>query len=76
MKRSDFINKVLKSRNNTVFVTPEQVENAIEVFEKLGMLPPTIKEFVEIPPHNILGAGFKVGHNVNKWEDEDEKTNS
>jgi hypothetical protein len=40
--------------------------------EREGMAPPEIKEFVEIPAHNILGAGFKVGHNVHKWEPEDE----
>jgi hypothetical protein len=40
MKKSEFIAKVLKSRSNTVFTTKEQVENAIEVFEKFGMEPP------------------------------------
>jgi len=40
MKKSKFIKQVLKSKDNTVFVNEEQVANAIEVFEKLGMLPP------------------------------------
>lgn len=40
MKRSEFIKKVLKSKANTVFTTKEQVENSLEIFEKLGMLPP------------------------------------
>ena len=40
MKKSEFIRKVLKSRKNTVFVNKEQVENALEVFEKIGMVPP------------------------------------
>ena len=42
----------------------------LKAIEVAGMAPPEVKEFVEIPPHNILGAGFKVGHNVHKWEDE------
>ena len=40
MKKSEFIKKVLKSQSNTVLTTEEQVENAIEVFERYGMLPP------------------------------------
>lgn len=40
MKRSEFIKKVLKSKDNTVFTTKEQVQNSLELFEKLGMLPP------------------------------------
>lgn len=40
MKKSKFIKQVLKSKDNTVFVNEEQVDNAIEVFEKLGMVPP------------------------------------
>lgn len=40
MKRSKFIKQVLKSKHNTVFVNEDQVANALEVFEKLGMLPP------------------------------------
>ncbi len=43
MKQSTFITKVLKSKKNTVFVNREQVLNAIEVFQKLGMLPPSVK---------------------------------
>lgn len=38
MKKSKFIKQVLKSKDNTVFVNEEQVANAIEVFEKLGMI--------------------------------------
>ena len=44
MKRSNFIKKVLKNKNNTVFTTKGQVENAIEVFEKLGMFPPYVQD--------------------------------
>lgn len=42
MKKADFIKKVLKSKDNTVFVTEGQVENALAVFTKLGMKPPTM----------------------------------
>jgi hypothetical protein len=40
MKKSKFIKKVLESYDNTVFTTSEQVEVAIDLFTKLGMLPP------------------------------------
>jgi len=43
MKKSEFIKKVLKSQSNTVFTTEEQVENAIKIFERCGMLPPNLE---------------------------------
>ncbi len=47
MKKSKFIKQVLKSKDNTVFVNEEQVANAIEVFEKLGMLPPYDPQYLD-----------------------------
>jgi hypothetical protein len=40
MKRSTMIKKALNHDLNTVCVNVEQVERMLEVFEKLGMLPP------------------------------------
>lgn len=40
MKRSEFIQSVLNSYSNTVFTTRAQVEVALDMFEKLGMVPP------------------------------------
>jgi hypothetical protein len=43
MKRSTMIKKALNHNLNTVCVNEEQVERVLEVFEKLGMLPPQKK---------------------------------
>ena len=43
MKRSTMIKKALNHDLNTVCVNAEQVERMLEVFEKLGMLPPQKK---------------------------------
>lgn len=43
MKRSTMIKKALKHPLNTVCVNEEQVERMLEIFEKLGMLPPQKK---------------------------------
>ena len=59
MKKSEFIKKVLKSRRNTVFVNKEQVENALEVFESFGMLPPCI------------GYDTVLQEGKHEWEPED-----
>lgn len=48
MKKSEFIEKVLKHPNNTVFVDEAIVERAIEVFEDLGMMPPPVEGKVEV----------------------------
>ena len=48
MRKSKFINKVLKSRRNTVFTKKEQVENALKVFEAFGMLPPVVSGLTEV----------------------------
>ena len=43
MKRSTMIKRALNHDLNTVCVNVEQVERMLEVFEKLGMLPPPKK---------------------------------
>jgi hypothetical protein len=41
MKKEAFIQKVLNHKLNTLFVDREQVERALEIFEGLGMKPPS-----------------------------------
>jgi hypothetical protein len=84
MKRSKFITKVLKDFSNTVFTTKEQVEVALELFEKLGMLPPP-KEIECVTDHLIYCYYKKVDEkkvdggwildrdNSQLWEPEDEE---
>ena len=43
MKRSTMVKKALNHTLNTVCVNEEQVKVMLEVFEKLGMLPPQKK---------------------------------
>jgi len=45
MKKSQFIKEVLSDTSNTVFVNEEQVENTIELFEKLGMFYCPVKDY-------------------------------
>lgn len=72
MKRSTFIKKVLDSTNNTVFTTKDQVDVALGIFEKLGMLPPE----TQATPEDFTNTGFTQefidSHDfkVNKWEKE------
>lgn len=40
MKRSDFIREALHSYENTVCLNAEQVEVMLNIFEKMGMVPP------------------------------------
>jgi hypothetical protein len=69
------IKKALNHDLNTVCVNEEQVERMLEVFEKLGMLPPETKA----TPSDLSNTGFTqeflYEHNftVSKWESEDEK---
>lgn len=46
MKRSTMIKKALNHYLNTVCVNEAQVERMLEVFEKLGMLPPPVNWIV------------------------------
>lgn len=72
MKKSQFIEEVLNSTSNTVFTTKEQIKVALEIFEKLGMLPPETKA----TPSDFTNLGFTQefldNHDfkVNKWDNE------
>ena len=72
MKRSQFIKEVLNSWKNTVFTTEEQVESALELFEKLGMLPPETKATPEDFAHMNYNQEFLDEHifYVNRWDKE------
>ena len=67
MRRSTMIKKALKHKLNTICVNKEQVVRMLEVFEKLGMLPPEINE----ESNKILPNGEMV-YAVKEWELEDE----
>ena len=77
MKRSKAIENLeqymslLCYASNYMMVDKEAATDILDFLEDMGMVPPEIKEFVEIPAHNALGAGFKIGHNAHKWEEED-----
>lgn len=70
MTKKEFAKKVLNSFSNTVFTTEDQVLNAIEVFEKLGMLPPERKATVEDFANTGFTEDFLFDHDftVNKWD--------
>lgn len=72
MKRSKFIKKALNSTSNTVCVTEEQVEVMLNIFEKLGMLPPERKATLEDFTNTGFTKDFLDEHEftVNKWEEE------
>lgn len=72
MKRSKFIAKVLKSFSNTVFTTKEQVEVALDIFEKLGMLPPETKAVPSDFSNIDFTQEFLDEHDfkVNRWDKE------
>jgi hypothetical protein len=62
MKRSTMIKKALNHTSNTVCVNEEQVERMLEVFEKLGVLPPETKA----TPKDFTHIDFTV----NRWDEE------
>jgi len=64
MKRSTMIKKALNHTLNTVCVNEEQVERMLELFEKLGMLPPFVDQYESDTSLNLIG---------NRWETEDEE---
>jgi hypothetical protein len=66
MKKSDFIEKVLKHDKNTVFVSKAIVERTLEIFEDLGMLPPYFQG-------SLTNYDIAMGSNPYRWELEDEK---
>jgi hypothetical protein len=61
MKKSEFIQKVLEENGE---YTKIEVEQLLETFQKLGMLPPVCLEKSKLP-----GIDDFV---VNKWEPEEE----
>jgi hypothetical protein len=70
MKRSTIIKKALNHTLNTVCVNVEQVERMLEVFEKLGMLPPQTSDPIHDYNQDALQCLTKAYH---KWEPEDEE---
>jgi hypothetical protein len=70
MKRSTLIKKALDHDLNTVCVNAEQVERMLEVFEKLGMLPPQTSAPIRDYNQDALQCLTKAYH---KWEPEDEE---
>lgn len=74
MKRSEMLKIMSKAygSKNYVYFTEEDADNVLKAMEAAGMLPPEVKEWIEVCHDNILGGGFKVSHNVSKWEAEDE----
>lgn len=67
MKKDEFIEKVLSDDKNTVFVNEDQVKNALELFERLGMKPPQIESV-----YKKYGAAVYIENNY--WEDEKQLT--
>jgi thiamine phosphate synthase YjbQ (UPF0047 family) len=72
MKRSKFIKKALNHTSNTVCVNEEQVEVMLDIFEKLGVLPPETKATPEDFSNLDLRQDFLDKHDftVNKWDKE------
>jgi hypothetical protein len=58
------IKRALNHDLNTVCVNEAQVERMLEVFEKLGMLPPFVDQYESDTSLNLIG---------NRWEPEDEE---
>ena len=63
MKRTTMIKKALNHDLNTVCVNAEQVERMLEVFEKLGMLPPFVDQYDSDTSLDLIGS---------RWEPEDD----
>jgi hypothetical protein len=70
MKRSTIIKKALNHTLSTVCVNEEQVERMLEVFEKLGMLPPQTSKPIHHYNQDALQCLTEAYH---KWEREDEE---
>ena len=72
MKRSTMIKKALNHTLNTVCVNEEQVEVMLDIFEKLGVLPPETKATPEDFSNLDLRQDFLDKHDftVNKWDKE------
>ena len=70
MKRSTMIKKALNHKLNTVCVNEAQVESMLELFEKLGMLPPQTSKPIHHYNQDALQCLTEAYH---KWEREDEE---
>ena len=70
MKRSEIIKKALNHELNTVCVNEAQVESMLELFEKLGMLPPQTFKPIHHYNQDALQCLTEAYH---KWEREDEE---
>jgi hypothetical protein len=72
MKKSEFIQKALNHTSNTVCVNAEQVKVMLDVFEKLGVLPPETKATPEDFTHIDFTQEFLDNHDftVNRWDKE------
>jgi hypothetical protein len=70
MKRSTMIKRALNHDLNTVCVNEEQVERMLELFEKLGMLPPQTSKPIHHYNQDALQCLTEAYH---KWEPEDEE---
>jgi hypothetical protein len=57
------IKRALNHDLNTVCVNEEQVERMLEVFEKLGMLPPFVDQYDSDTSLDLIG---------NRWEPEND----
>lgn len=66
MKKSEFIKLALNDFSNTLFVSEEQVNAAIELFEKLGMGPIKVPEKVILK--DIECMPYEETIKTNRWE--------
>jgi len=84
MKRSTMVKKALNHDLNTVCVNSEQVERMLEVFEKLGMLPPPKQiecvagylmhcYYEKVDEKKVDGGWILDIDNSQLWEPEDEE---
>lgn len=68
MKRSEIIKKALNHELNTVCVNEAQVERMLEIFEKLGMIPPSKEGVIKI--QELENGELCIP--IWEWESEDE----
>lgn len=66
MKKSEFVKLVLNDYSNTVFTSKDQVEVAIEVFQKIGMFPPLVKSPVKV----VEDEDGNLSITLWEWEEE------
>lgn len=69
MKKNDFIKSVLASTSNTIFTEEGQVDAAIDLFTKLGMLPPLSDEFISTNQLHVVEAVLEDAYFIYKWDE-------